>query len=71
MMFSMAATALRPAEAAEGRVRRQVGPADGAGDLDVRDEVGVLGVEQRPLHDGERQVGREAAVGVEVGLERA
>ena len=55
---------LRAAEAAEGRVRRQVREAHLAGELDVRQEVAVVGVQQRPLHHGQRQVGRAAAVGV-------
>ena len=58
MMFSIAAIALRAAEAAERRVRREVREADVAGDLDVRKEVGVVGVEHRALHHGERQIGR-------------
>ena len=55
---------LRPAEAAERRVRRQIREAHLAGELDVRQEVAVVGVEQRPLHHGQRQIGRGAAVGV-------
>ena len=60
---------LRSAEAAKGGVGRQVGPAHRPGELDVGDVVGVLGVEQRALHDGQRQVGREAAVGEEVDFQ--
>ena len=50
----------------DGRLVRQTVPVNST----FGNEVGVLGVQQRPLHDGQRQVGREAAVGEEVGFER-
>ena len=45
---------LRPAEAAKRRVRRQIGPADAAREFAVRKPVGILGVQERALHDGQR-----------------
>ena len=53
---------LRRAEAAEGRVRRQIGAAAGCGDAHVGDEVGVGCVEQRAFEDRCRQVGAPAGV---------
>ena len=60
---------LRAAEAAHRRVRREVGAADRPRDGEVGDEVGVVGVEHRALHDGQRQVGRAAAVGVQLEVQ--
>ena len=59
---------LRCAEAAEGRIRRQVGAATGGGDADVGQAVGVGGVEQRAFENGRGQVGGAAGVLVEHGL---
>jgi len=57
---------LRRPEAAEGGVGRQVRPAGPAHDAGRRDVVGVVGVEHAPLQDGQRQVHRGAAVGIEL-----
>jgi hypothetical protein len=55
--------ALRPAEAAEGGVALGVGLAAVRRDLHVRQEVGVVGVEDRAVGHRPGQVGAEAAVG--------
>ena len=69
MTFSMAATACGPPNprkaVLDGRFVRQTVPLK----CDVGYEVGVLGVKQRAFHHGQRQVGGEAAVGVEVGFQ--
>ena len=57
---------LRPAEAAHRRIRRQIGPADRARDGDIGNEIRIVRMEHRALHDGQREVGRAAAVGVKV-----
>ncbi len=57
---------LRSAEAAHRGIRRQIGPADRARDGDIGDEIRIVGMEHRALHDGQGEVGRAAAVGVQV-----
>jgi hypothetical protein len=62
--------ALGPAEAAEGGVGRQVGAHRLAGDADVLDVVGVVGVEERTVHDRGGQVDGPPPVGEQVGGQR-
>ena len=66
MTFSMAAIPCGPPKpriaVLDGRLVRQTVPDDG----DIGDEVRIVGMEHRSLHDGQREVGRAAAVGVEV-----
>ncbi len=61
---------LRAAEAPERGVRRQVRPADRPLDGDIGEEVGVVGVEHRPLHHRQAEVERAAAVGEQLQLQR-
>jgi len=61
---------LRPAEAAERGLRGLVRPAHAAGRLEVRHEVGVVAVEERPPHDRLRQVEAPPSVGEERQLQR-
>ena len=61
--------ALGPAEAAEGRVGCGVGAADPADDPQRGHEVGVVDVEQRPIHHRPRQVDHPAPVAVQGGVE--
>ncbi len=62
--------ALRPAEAPEGGVALRVGLATVGRDLDVAQEIRVVGVEDRPVGHRPGQVGRETAVGQHGELER-
>ena len=57
---------LRPAEAAECRVGRDVGETDATVELHVWAVVATIGVQQGPLQHGGREIGRRPAVGKEV-----
>eukprot|EP00961_Rhodomonas_salina_P038815 521590-Rhodomonas_salina.1 len=61
--------ALRAAEAAEGRVRGQVGAAHAAGHAHIGHEVCVLNVEHCALEDGAREIEGAASVGEESGVD--
>ena len=61
---------LRPAEAAEGRVRLLVGAAGIADGAEVRDPVGIVGMGERARHDPRREIEAPAGIGREHGVER-
>ena len=61
---------LRTAEAAKRRVRRQVRKTHLARELNVGQKVAVVGVQERSLHHGQRQIGRDAAVRIIGDAER-
>eukprot|EP00041_Stephanoeca_diplocostata_P033966 m.1137869 g.1137869 ORF g.1137869 m.1137869 type:complete len:739 (+) comp24437_c1_seq4:668-2884(+) len=61
---------LRTPKSTEGRVAAQVSPARVAGDADVGDAVDVVGVEQRPVHDGVGEIERVARVAVHGQVQR-
>ena len=60
---------LRPAEAAERGVRREIRATNPARDPRVRQIIGIVGVQHRPLEHSQREVGRAAAVGIELKVE--
>ena len=70
-MFSITAIACGPPKPRKAVFDGRFVKQHLAGELDVRQVVAVVGVEQRALHDGEREVGRAAAVGVELEREGA
>ena len=61
---------LRPAKAAHGRIRRAIGPADRTRHGDIGDEIRIVRMENRALHDRQREVGRATTVGIKVNGQR-
>ena len=62
--------ALRPAEAAKGGVGDRVGLQRLGGEIYIRVEIGVVGMEQRAVGDRAGEVGGKAAAGGEVAFDR-
>ena len=56
--------ALRPTKTSKRRGWRMVCKDNAALDVDVLKEIGVVGVEHRPLHDRRGEIGRRPAVGM-------
>jgi hypothetical protein len=62
--------ALRATEPAEGSVRHRVGAHAPAEDAERRIEIGVVGMEHRPVDDAEREILRMPAAGVQRRVHR-